>query len=589
MTCVLPFRWKACLLIGVALIFSFPMKAQRKNKVEWIKKEVALLGDNPDISLVLCYENHTAHAYHERYAIWYKHIPVLDRYVTVHSDSQHRILSLDTEITGIEKLKGYDGAHDLEVWKGVKVENLLDSSSLFFHSLKSSELKWEVEHEYPQLVLEAKAWSRTYDRSLLLNHKGEILKECNYERNYTDTIIQAKIFNPDPLTTIQQNYGGLYVDSNDIHQSWMNNAYQTVDIAAQFSVDSFYLKNDWVVLEELEDPIAYPVVQANGQFFFNRNETGFEDVNVLYHLTHFHDYISSLGYDTLMSMGVLVDAHAQFGADNSVFSRNGGNPTLRYGTGGVDDAEDADVIIHEYAHGLSWSANGNDNFITERSALDEGVADYFATSYSHQLASFHSDQVFNWDGHNEFWGGRKSNSNLNYPVSAGIYTIGEIWNSAMSAIWSDLGATITDKLMLESLHFFSNSTTLPQAALYVLQSDSLLFGGQFHNTICSRFQERHILDSNCKPVSVQQLLYSMEPEIRNTMAFAEGRGDVMISFQAKGSGQWHLFNIEGRKIKVGSFRDQKEIQVSPDGLMAGIYFLECPYENHLYRVKLLRY
>jgi hypothetical protein len=185
--------------------------------------------------------------------------------------------------------------------------------------------------------------------------------------------------------------------------------------------------------------------------------------------------------------------------------RNGGDPTLSFGTGGVDDAEDADVIIHEYCHGISWSANGNDNFSNERAGLDEGLADYFATSYSRSLNTFNWEKMFSWDGHNAFWTGRIANTSTNYGTTNDIYKLGEIWNSAMSAMSTDLGDYVTDRLMLESLHFFTNNTTLPEAALYVLKADTLLFNGINVSSICAQFQLRNILNSNCLPVSIAKL------------------------------------------------------------------------------------
>ncbi|MEZ4916786.1 MAG: hypothetical protein R2836_07345 [Chitinophagales bacterium] len=52
---------------------------------------------------------------------------------------------------------------------------------------------------------------------------------------------------------------------------------------------------------------------------------------------------------------ISVDTHGNNGADNSFFSP--ATPLrLIFGEGGVDDAEDADVIIHEYGHAISHFA-----------------------------------------------------------------------------------------------------------------------------------------------------------------------------------------------------------------------------------------
>jgi hypothetical protein len=417
------------------------------------------------------------------------------------------------------------------------------------------------------------------------------LQDVNHERRLvTDTTLHVKIFNPDPLTTLLKNYGGIYIDSNDVHQPWCDTAYMLKDVRATYSNGIFYVENNLVTLDEFEDPVAVPVTGTNPDFFFQRNQSSFEDVNILYHITNFHDYIASLGYDSLMLGGVTVDAHAQFGADNSVFLRNGGNPTLRFGTGGVDDGEDADVIIHEYAHGLSWSANNNDNFSDERSGLDEGIADYWATSYSRNISNFHWDQVFTWDGWNEFWSGRTATTTNNYPQSSGlIYKTGEVWNAAMSSIYGDLGGIITDKLMLEAMYFLTNTSTLPEAGWYILQADSLLFAGQHTTTICTRMQQKNIFDSNCKPTSVKTTGADIGYQVFNSLGFAEGTGPATIQFKKPFTGTYRLMNAAQQILWERKAKFVNEIQIDNSVLHSGMYYVQMMSEENNFHVVLNKF
>ena len=49
---------------------------------------------------------------------------------------------------------------------------------------------------------------------------------------------------------------------------------------------------------------------------------------------------------------------------------------INFGEGGVDDAEDADVILHELGHGIhDWITNGS---LSQVDGLSEGMADYWA-------------------------------------------------------------------------------------------------------------------------------------------------------------------------------------------------------------------
>ena len=66
----------------------------------------------------------------------------------------------------------------------------------------------------------------------------------------------------------------------------------------------------------------------------------------------------------------------QWGVDNS-FATDHPKNELRFGKGGVDDAEDAEVILHEYGHAIHFSQNFS--FASEEAgAISEGFGDYWA-------------------------------------------------------------------------------------------------------------------------------------------------------------------------------------------------------------------
>src|SRR5690606_32780491 len=144
-------------------------------------------------------------------------------------------------------------------------------------------------------------------------------------------------------------------------------------------------------------------------FLFNRNEQGFEAVNVYWHVDNTMRYINeTLGIDCLpMTNGGVVwfDPHALGGDDNSYYS----NGRLHFGEGCVDDAEDADVVIHELGHGIhDFLTNGN---LSQVQGLSEGSGDYLGQSYSRSLNQWEVGDpqynwFFSWDGHNACWPGR---------------------------------------------------------------------------------------------------------------------------------------------------------------------------------------
>lgn len=525
---------------------------------------------------------------HYEYSVLFNEIQLLNSTIKVNTDLQGLLLSIKNETKHLDKLAYFNPASEVLEWS--KQDIPLRCAQYWYpsYSIQNSYLAIHADSSTVSVVLVANSWNKTHDFTLVLNLDGTLL--CRYDNSRyanIDTVVNVRVFNPDPLTTLGLNYGGIHIDNNDANDSWIQPAYVDTTVRATYdnSTNTFYLENPYIIIDDIETPSIPPVTSSTPFFIFDRSQTGFEDANACYHITTFHDYISSIGYDTLMDVQLVVDTHAQNGADNSVFHQNGGNPNIMYGQGGVDDAEDADVLVHEYSHGLSWSANHNSMFSFERSGLDEGLADYFATSYSRTINPFNWEKVFSWDG--PIWGGRIANSTINYPIASGnYYTVGEIWNSAMSAIWTDLGAIITDKLMLESMHFFTNNTTLPEAAIYILQSDTILFGGIHTSTICSKFQARNILDGNCKPVGLLSQPITSMIQLENTLGFSNRTGDAVLKFPKSINGQYELYNMFGQIVRTSNFKQQVYISISPLSLPSGVYVLKVETSDGELKYKL---
>ena len=575
------------IILGFLLFFTIPLNAQlysinkklENKSIEGIKQFLIDELDDlnqPTISLELAFSKNTKRTKHFLFAVYYQNLPIYNHTIKISLDENFNILSVKKECPYLSLLENYTVENELNEWTKKNIDETILSKWNNIRFLKSKQYQIYLENEKPQIVLQLTAWNKSFDEAILIGLDGAILKEINYARHLLkDTLVAAKVFKPDPLTTLNKQYGGIYIDNNDVNDTWINNAYFTVNLPISFNDSSqlFLLENGFVRIEDFESPNILPTTNTTPNFIFTRNQPGFEECNIVYHITQFQNYIASIGYDTLLTDGITADAHGQFGTDNSVFVRNGGNPTLSFGTGGVDDAEDADVIIHEYCHGISWSANGNDNFSNERAGLDEGVADYFATSYSRSLNTYNWENMFSWDGHNSFWTGRIANTTRNYGTTNDMYQLGEIWNSAMSAISTNLGNFITDRLMLESLHFFTNNTTLPEAAMYVLKADTLLFNGINVPNICAHFQLRNILNSNCLPVSIAEIQNSPVCQLVNTMGFAKGENSLSILFPNYTNGSYVITDMTGKTIAKELFRSSKNLAISPEKLQTGIYLL----------------
>ena len=308
-------------------------------------------------------------------------------------------------------------------------------------------------------------------------------------------------------------------------------------------------------------------------------------MNVIYHISTHNAYIASIGFDSLANFYTRADSHAGTD-DNSSFNDNTGTPTISYGIGGVDDAEDADVVVHEYSHAVSNNASPNGNNGYEREGLDEGLADYFATSYSRSLNEFRWADMFTWDGHNEYWSGRTAQSTMHYPANlthGQYHEDGQMWNTALMVIWPQLGRTTTDKLMLQTLYSLGANISYHDAALMFMQADTLLNNGVNICIIANAFYNRGFIDStytslpngctllktgiNDGPDGLEKL------RVVNTDGFAFRNEPVMVeTIDGSFIQKLELLDVTGKTLTVlepkGSIT-----YLSGNGLAKGVYLL----------------
>lgn len=315
---------------------------------------------------------------------------------------------------------------------------------------------------------------------------------CSYANQ--DSVVTGNVFNPDPLTTAHQVYTGTDLDQGDANTAFLNGELKPVSFTATFTGSQFQLWNQYITLKDIDSPQVPVAISLDGTFNFNRSQTGFEDVNAFYHLNRVRDHVHALGFD-LADQLIWVDTHSGT-ADQSYFSPLGLPGSLNYGTGGVDDAEDADVLTHEYGHFVSYNASPGSNVGSERNSMDEGFGDYMAASYSKALDAYKSEWVFNWDGHNNYWNGRVVNSSKVYPtnlISGSVYKNAEIWSALLMNIHDDIGRAATDSIVFESLYGFNGNMSMTDGGYLMLQADSDLTNGHYQCRLLQHLYDRGIL------------------------------------------------------------------------------------------------
>jgi hypothetical protein len=401
----------------------------------------------------------------------------------------------------------------------------------------------------------------------------------------------GRVFAPDPCTRAEAEYGIQFNDNDDLHSALLEQMMDTVllpDLTYEGGV--FHLRGPHVKIEDIQPFSLAPATSTDGQFIYPRDDARFEDVMVYYHIDRYQRYVQSLGFTNLQNKPFRADPHGLSNSDQSLFVGNQGDGYILLGDGGVDDAEDADVIVHEYGHALSYAAAPETRTGKERSGLDEGIGDYIAASYSYDLSNWNWFMIFNWDGHNEFWPGRTAISSITYPLasSANIYDYGEVWATSLMSIRSELGGAIMDRLVLQSLYGNANQMTLTDGAKLILEADSMLYSGA-HTEILSQYfcSQNLLVDVGCLAVEVA------DPETpafhpTGTVASLPG-GNYRLQWPGHRPVELTLFSQLGQMVWQGTCPAQGELIVPLQGMPAGVYLLRWQGSKGMTSQKLLRY
>jgi zinc metalloprotease ZmpB len=141
---------------------------------------------------------------------------------------------------------------------------------------------------------------------------------------------------------------------------------------------SGYLVGTWANVRSNTGHAAYST--AN-DFVYLRHDDRFEQVMAYFWVNQSQEYLQSLGFGSQLrpvnaeSQDVRID---QYGVDNSYSWDK--HDLLRFGKGGVDDAEDAEVIMHEYGHAVHDAQVPGFGSSEEAGSIGEAFGDYFAVS-----------------------------------------------------------------------------------------------------------------------------------------------------------------------------------------------------------------
>jgi zinc metalloprotease ZmpB len=308
----------------------------------------------------------------------------------------------------------------------------------------------------------------------------------------------AQVFVPNPVQSLGNEN---LTDQKDSDAAVPAAAYVKVTLT---NLDgSGYLRGDWANVAGSTGPLAF---SPTNTFVYTRHDDQFEQVMAYYWITEAQKYIQTLGFGTKYppvnkeSQDVLIN---QYGQDNS-FETTHPKDILRFGKGGVDDAEDAEVVLHEYGHAIHEGSGFV--FATEQAgAISEGFGDYWAVDFSdiqaQKLGVPEREPlacVMDWDATSYTSTVphclRRLDEPLKYPndLDGEVHDDGRIWSHALWNINRSIGHVKADTVILKGQINFPG-TSMPDLATRIVGAAQSIYGSQTAAKVRAAFQDRGIL------------------------------------------------------------------------------------------------
>jgi zinc metalloprotease ZmpB len=305
----------------------------------------------------------------------------------------------------------------------------------------------------------------------------------------------GRVFFPNPVALLQDQ---TLTDQDDADYAALQPAYRIVTLT---NLDgSGYLRGDWATVV---GETGAPAYSAGNSFLYGRHDDRFEQVMAYYWVTAAQNYIQSLGFGAALrpinkqSQAIRVN---QWGLDNSYSWDK--HDILRFGKGGVDDAEDAEVILHEYGHAMmdSQMPGGSYGTTVEAGSIGEGFGDYWAASVTNAIAPTPDPAcIADWDSTSYTASVphclRRIDRDLHYPADLNglVHHDGQIWSRALWDIRGALGNVRADTIILEAQFAFAPDTTMPAAAQATVAAAQRLYGRNVARAVTTAFHNRGIL------------------------------------------------------------------------------------------------
>ncbi|MGL4174259.1 MAG: M36 family metallopeptidase [Actinomycetota bacterium] len=434
---------------------------------------------------------------HTWYRQTFRGLPVLDGYYAVHSDTEKGTrdiidnrqkipssLNTDPDITADAAARAADneldqaGRANVDKREGSLPQPDRQRATLAVRGGDNPSLVWDV----------VGTGDTGSVRTVVDAQSGDVLDQRSVNKHAEGV---GRVFNPNPIVTKKsQNL----TDQGDADQDAFTAAYRYVTLT-DLDDDGRTLTGAYVDIRNDNRATA-----SDRRYLYPRSDPRFEQVMAYRHLTYAQRYLRYRGFTDINSepQDVYVNTIA---ADNSFY--DAANDRITYGSGGVDDAEDAEILWHEYGHAIlddqvpGFGIDAFGDASGEAGAIGEGTSDYLAATLSVPVsAGYDVPCIGDWDATSytdEPHCLRRIDTNKKVDdMNGDVHDDGQIWSRALWDIQQQLGRRVADTIILEAQFRYRPDSNFSNAGTQIALTGSRLFGGEVGRICQIAFEDRGI-------------------------------------------------------------------------------------------------
>jgi Zn-dependent metalloprotease len=311
---------------------------------------------------------------------------------------------------------------------------------------------------------------------------------------------------------------GAIIDRFDMHRK-ADGKGRVFDPNPVVTLDDITLKKDSMIPEAAYHDVVLPGLSDSGflegpfvstrrtigcahnpelEFLFPRSNVNFLEVMAYFHIDRFQRYLQGLGFDKVLNRRIEVNVRGT-GADSSYYDV--ADKSLVFGLGGTFDAEDAEIIIHEYGHAIQDDQVPGFGQSEDSRAMGEGFGDFLAASFFADSKPERLKLTFaSWDGITQTHGTkppglRRLDSVKRIPFNLVHlpHDDGEIWSASLWQLRITLGREIAERLAIAHHDFLTRSASFSDAGNALIQADKKLYNGANEAVIRGILEHRGII------------------------------------------------------------------------------------------------